>query len=136
MKRARLVWTPQQIQWLREEIEIRRWYAQVTAHQLDRKAMYEYEVTMLRAVYVNIDALLYPPEIAIWTWWTYWWSACWISMLADRENADGICFRRWIVDQRNRRLAALPPRGRGEKPRPTYVIATEASPLASPKVSS
>ncbi len=131
MNRARLIWTREQQQWLREEIEIRRWYAKIG--HADFQAMYVYEVAMLQAVQRTLDDLLYPPEIAVWSWWSYWWSACWISMLADRENEDGIAFRRLIVQQRNERLAALPPRRKGEVDRPVYMqvqsLTTEGSAL-------
>jgi hypothetical protein len=121
MRRARLVWHECQKEWLREEIAIVRWYAQITQHRPDRKAIYVYEVAMLQAVQRTLDDLLYPPEVAIWTRWAYLWSMCWISMLADRENPDGMAFRRLITDERNERLAALPP---SKTYRPTYITST------------
>lgn len=135
MKRARLLWTPEQKQWLREDIEIRVWYAKITTHHPDRKAMYLYEVAMLQAVQRTLDDLLYPPEIAIWTWWAYWWSACWISMANNRENAEGMAFRRPLCQQRNALLAQLPPRLKHEIARPVYMQftlqTTEGSALPS-----
>lgn len=120
MKRACLVWTDAQRQWLRNEIEIRRWYAQVTSHPESRKAMYAYELAMFVAVQKELDSRLHNPDVAIWSWWIYWWSVTWISMEHDRENVEGLCFRRQLVAERNAALALLPPRARYEPARPTY----------------
>lgn len=123
MKRARLIWTADQKQWLRDEVEVRHGYARMVTSHPDLKRIYEYERDQLIRVQRELDALAHTPETAIWTWWSYWWSACWIVMLADRENPEGMAFRRCITDERNTRLAALPKTLKFF--RPVYILNTD-----------
>jgi hypothetical protein len=113
MRHTRLIWTDEQQRWLGDHIARTDGYRQSTPFK-DRAVIYEREVKALRAVQQAVRSEQMPVGmVAVWEWWAYWYSACWVSTVRSpspqyaQQLEDSMVFRLTILMEREERLASL-----------------------------
>lgn len=115
MRHTRLIWTDEQKRWLHEHIARTEGYHKSTPFK-DRAAIYEREVKALRAVEQAVRSDQMPVGmVAVWEWWAYWYSACWLNTVRSpspayaEQLAQSMAFRLERLLEREAELGALSP---------------------------
>lgn len=111
---VRLIWTEEQLKWLRDHLGILDGYARMTSLAPQQK-QFRHEIQMLQLVQQAVaqGSTRLPAVVEIWRDWAYWYSACWLATKFSpapqhiQQFEDSMAFRLMILVQREAQLSAL-----------------------------